>query len=484
MSAAEISAVARTPYGCRGLNRLLPLLAATAATACLAAGVTLWPAEAAPAAAPANELAAPASFAPLVRRVAPAVVNISSLMNRNGGKEERAGRVSSETARTALGSGFIIDPAGYVVTNNHVIENSAAIKVILNDGEEHPAKLIGVDAKTDLALLKIDVGHPLPAVAFGDSEAASIGDWVIAVGNPFGLGGTVTAGIISGRERDLNRGPYDDFLQIDAPLNRGNSGGPLFNVKGEVIGINSAIASPNGGSVGIGFAIPAALAQPAIAQLKANGKVVRGWLGVSLEKVTPEMAEAVGLDKPRGAMVSSVTVDAPAAHAGVQQGDVVVRYDGKAVDSMRDLPLLIAETHVGSTVDMVVWRKGHEVTLRVTVARLEAAAVETEQPEEDAAASEVEAYGLALAALNDDTRKQYGVAAAVAGVVISAKRDSVSEGLQPGDVIKKVDGEFALMPAQVKQQLEHLAHSGHKTVLLLLNRHGNDLVVGFRLANG
>jgi serine protease Do len=457
-----------------------------AAAAAFCAVIAAVPASAEPAAnAPAAEAAAPTSFAPLVRRVAPAVVNISSTMKKNASAAGgQFGRVSSEKARTALGSGFIIDPAGYVVTNNHVIENATAIKVVMNDGADYPAKLIGVDTKTDLALLKIDVGHALPAVAFGNSDEASIGDWVVAVGNPFGLGGTVTAGIISGRERDLNRGPYDDFLQIDAPLNRGNSGGPLFNVRGEVIGINSAIASPNGGSVGIGFAIPASLAQPAIAELKASGKVVRGWLGITLQKVTPEIAEGLGLGKPRGAMVSAVTPDAPAAKAGIQQGDVVVRYDGKPVESQHDLPLMIAETRVGSTVDVVIWRQGHEVALQVTMARLEAAAAETDRGEDDAAASSVEAYGLALATLDSDTRKQFGVAEAMRGVVISGKRDAVSEGLQPGDVIRKVDGEAALMPAQVKQQLEHLAHSGRKTVLFLLNRQGNDLIVGFRLANG
>ena len=466
-------------------HRTVARIGTLAAAAAFCALLAVRPAAADPGeTAPVVETASPASFAPLVRRVAPAVVNISSTMKKSGDLGRLNGRVSSELARTALGSGFIIDPAGYVVTNNHVIENATAIKVILNDGEEHPAKLIGVDTKTDLALLKIDAGHPLPAVAFGNSDEASIGDWVIAVGNPFGLGGTVTAGIISGRQRDLKRGPFDDFLQIDAPLNRGNSGGPLFNAQGQVIGINSAIASPNGGSVGIGFAIPAALAQPALAELRSSGKVVRGWLGISLQKVTPEIAEGLGFGKPRGAMVSSITPDAPAAQAGMQQGDVVVRYDGKPIESVHDLPLLIAETRVGSTVDLVVWRKGHEVTLHVTVARLEAASAEAEHDQIDALTASVEAYGLALATLDGDARKHFGVAEAVQGVVISAKRDAVSEGILPGDVIKKVDGEIAMMPAQVKQQLEHLAHGGRKTVLLLLNRHGSDLIVGFRLADG
>jgi serine protease Do len=456
-----------------------------AAAAAFCATFASAPATAEPATtAPAVDAASPASFAPLVRRVAPAVVNISSTMKRGAGFAGPGGRVSSERARTALGSGFIIDPAGYVVTNNHVIENSTAIKVILNDGEEHPAKLIGVDTKTDLALLKIEAGHPLPAVAFGNSDEASIGDWVVAVGNPFGLGGTVTAGIISGRQRDLKSGPYDDFLQFDAPLNSGNSGGPLFNVRGEVIGINSAIVTPNGGSVGIGFAIPAALAQPALAELRSSGKVVRGWLGVTLQKVTPEIAEGLGFGRPRGAMVSAVTADAPAAKAGMQQGDVVVRYDGKPVESQHDLPLMIAETPIGATIDLVVWRKGHEVTLHVTVARLEATAAEAEHDADDPLAATVEAYGLGLAALDNDTRKHFGVGAAVQGVVISAKRDSVAEGIEPGDVIRKVDGEAVSMPAALKQQLEQIARHGHKIVLLLVNRHGNDLIVGFRLADG
>ncbi len=244
----------------------------------------------------------------------------------------------------ALGSGFIIDPSGYIVTNNHVVENATKVTVVFQDGSKHPAKIIGRDPKTDLALLKIDAPQPLPYVTWGDSNAAQVGDWVLAVGNPFGLGGTVSSGIISARGRDIHAGPYDDFLQIDASINRGNSGGPTFNLDGKVIGINTAIYSPNGGSVGIGFAIPSSLAKPVIDQLRAHGKVERGWLGVQIQGVTPEIAKSLGLPKAEGALVADVNPDGPAAKSGIKQGDVILSYDGHDLAKMRDLPLEVAET--------------------------------------------------------------------------------------------------------------------------------------------
>ena len=230
--------------------------------------------------------------------------------------------------RMALGSGFIIDPSGYIVTNNHVVENGDKVTVIFQDDSKHTAKVVGRDDKTDLALLKIDAPKPLPYVEWGDSNAVQVGDWVLAVGNPFGLGGTVSSGIVSARGRDIHEGPYDDFLQIDASINRGNSGGPTFNLDGRVIGINTAIYSPNGGSVGIGFAIPSSLAKPVIEQLKEHGKVERGWLGVQIQEVTPELAKSLGLPKPEGALVADVTPGGPAQKIGIKQGDVILSYRG------------------------------------------------------------------------------------------------------------------------------------------------------------
>jgi serine protease Do len=434
---------------------------------------------------PAPAVASPVSFAPLVKHVAPSVVNISATLKKYPDIESAhlADR-PRDRGKMSLGSGFIIDPSGYVVTNNHVVADADTIKVITNDGAEHPAKLIGVDKKIDLALLKIEAGHPLPALEFGNSDEAEVGDWVIAVGNPFGLGGTVTAGIISGRERDLERGPFDNFLQIDAPLNRGNSGGPLFNAAGKVIGINAAIATPNGGSVGIGFAIPSAIARPVLTQLRASGKVTRGWIGVSLEKVTPAIADGLDLGKARGALVAEVVPDSPAAHAGIKQSDVVVRFDGKAIESMHELPVMIAESRAGNTVDVVVWRKGHELPLRVTMAALPGDTQKDENKDEEAKVSTLEAYGLVLATLDPDTRKRFGIAGEVRGVLISAMQDGDGNGLLPGDIIKKVDNDFMFTPQQVMRQFERGSHTGKKTVLIVVTRQGNDVIVGFTLLRG
>ncbi|HUB97232.1 MAG TPA: Do family serine endopeptidase, partial [Stellaceae bacterium] len=345
------------------------------------------------------------SFSPLVKRVLPAVVNVSvtmkndvnssddSIQGDDQGDQDQSGpgdqsgpnfpaspfdqflrrffqqgpngmpmpEQGQGVARMALGSGFIIDPQGYIVTNNHVVENADKVTVIFQDNSKHPAKIIGRDPKTDLALLKIDAPQPLPYVSWGDSDALKVGDWVLAVGNPFGLGGTVSSGIISARGRDIHAGPYDDFLQIDASINRGNSGGPTFNLQGQVVGINTAIYSPNGGSVGIGFAIPSDLAKPVIEQLEEHGKVARGWLGVQIQEVTPEIAKGLGLPKAEGALVADVTKDGPAEKVGIKQGDVIVGYDGHDIAKLRDLPLAVAETQVGQTASVKVWRNGQEL---------------------------------------------------------------------------------------------------------------------------
>ena len=338
----------------------------------------------------------PGSFSELAERLTPSVVNISTaqkvsvpqqgfefqfppgspfeeffkdFLERHRGKEGTPQRRQV----TSLGSGFVIDGSGLVVTNNHVIAEADEITVITHDGEKLEAKLLGKDPKTDLALLKVEPTRPLQALKWGDSRISKVGDWVLAIGNPFGLGGTVTAGIISARGRDINAGPYDDFLQTDAAINRGNSGGPLFNLDGEVIGISTAIYSPTGGSVGIGFAVPSQLARPVIEQLQKFGRTRRGWLGVNIQTVTDEIAEGLGLEKAQGALVARVTEGGPAAAAGLEQGDVVLEFDGRPVEEMRTLPRIVAETSVGQEVQVKVWRKGETQSFKVTLGELEEA---------------------------------------------------------------------------------------------------------------
>src|SRR6202049_91621 len=293
-----------------------------------------------------------------------------------------------QSRRIALGSGFIIDPSGYVVTNSHVVGDASKVEVTLQDDSKYPAKIIGRDPKTDIALLKIKADKPLPHVTFGDSSAAQVGDWVMAVGNPFGLGGTVTTGIISARGRDIHSGPFDDFLQIDAPINRGNSGGPTFNLDGQVIGINTAIYSPNGGSVGIGFAVPSNVAKTVVAQLEQHGKVSRGWLGVQIQEVTPAIAASLGLQGEHGALVAVVTPNSPGAKAGLKQGDVILSFNGSEVGRLRDLSRLVAETTPDSSAKLKVWRNGQTVELQTTVGELattdQVASAAGEQEEERA----------------------------------------------------------------------------------------------------
>jgi serine protease Do len=317
--------------------------------------------------------AASGSFAGLAHQVMPGVVNVAitghegpaQVADRDGprGREPHGGQQIH-----GAGSGFIIDQAGYIVTNNHVVKDADEISVTLNDGTVLPAKVVGTDPETDLALIKVKADKPLAAVEWGDSDAAQVGDWVMAIGNPYGLGGTVTAGIVSARGRDINSNPLEDFLQIDAPINPGNSGGPSFDSGGKVIGINSEIYSPSGGSVGIGFAIPSNLAKSVIAQIREHGSVQRGWLGVQIQALTPELAEAAGLDTAKGALVAEVQKNSPALKAGLRQGDVIVSFGGKPVAQSKDLPRLVAETASGTAVPMEVLRDGKTQTLSVDIA--------------------------------------------------------------------------------------------------------------------
>jgi serine protease Do len=365
------------------------------------------------------------SFAPIVEGVMPAVVNVSAVQRMSKTAADATepassstgnpialrgippsvldellrrfldtrGRDSSSTpkvANVALGSGFIIDPSGYVVTDDHVVEDAEKVTIVIQDAAEYPARIIGRDPLTDIALLKIDAAGPLSYVRWGDSDAAQVGDWVLAIGNPFGLDNTVSSGIISGRGRDLHTGPYDDFLQIDAAMNRGNSGGPTFDLHGNVIGVNTAIYSPNGGSVGIGFAIPANRARPIVDQLKRSGRVARGWLGVQVQEVTPEIARTLGLPKVVGALVAKVGTGSPAAAAGFAQGDIILSANGQDIRRMHDLPLAVAEMPIGRMAAVTVWRGNAALSLQPTIGEMpsDPAVVELRQAKPDGRRSE------------------------------------------------------------------------------------------------
>ena len=464
------------------------------------------------------------SLAPLVKKVLPAVVNISVLEKADasdqtadegdGGDfqglqpgspfdeflkkffEDRGINPKAvpqpHTQRMALGSGFIIDSSGLVVTNNHVVGDAPSNKVtvIFQDDSKHIAKILGRDPKTDLALLKIETSKPLPYVSFGDSSVEQVGDWVVAVGNPFGLGGTVSAGIVSARGRDIHSGPYDDFLQIDAPINRGNSGGPTFNLKGEVIGINTAIYSPNGGSVGIGFAIPSNMAKSVIVQLREHGKVSRGWLGVQIQEVSPAIAKSLGLPSDHGALVADVTKGGPAEKAGIQQGDVIESFGGQQIDKLRDLTRVVAETPVGQTAKVKVWHKGHETTLEPVIAEQPAnmdvlasnSGSGNGEDQQQAAPSKASALGLKLTPLTPELRKQLKVPASVKGVVVSQVADSsplADVDLQPGDVIVSVNQEPVTTPKEAVAKLKSAQSSADKSVLLQINRHGVNAFVAW-----
>ncbi|MDX1710547.1 MAG: DegQ family serine endoprotease [Rhodovibrionaceae bacterium] len=457
------------------------------------------------AAANAQARKAPETFADLAEKLLPTVVNVSSTSKiepGEGGPDdleeffrdffERRGQPMPERPRrapTSLGSGFVIDPDGYIVTNNHVIAEADEITIRLQDDQTYEAEIIGTDEKTDIALLKIDAEN-LPHVTWGDSDTTRIGDWVIAIGNPFGLGGTVTAGIVSARSRDINAGPYDDFIQTDASINRGNSGGPMFNMDGEVIGINTAIFSPSGGSVGIGFAVPSAMARNVVQQLREFGEVRRGWLGVRIQTVTEELAEGLRLDAPRGALVASVTPDGPAEASGIKQGDVILRFDGKKVDDMRELPRMVAETGIGKEVEVVVWRKGERKTVTVELGALDEerlAALEEGTGDEGAeggTSDAVDALGVDLARLSSEMRERYDLSEDVEGVVITEVESGSSaaeKGLRAGDVIVEVDQEPVGDPEAVESRIKDARDEGYRVVTLLVLRQGDYQWVAVRL---
>jgi serine protease Do len=456
---------------------------------------------------------APDGFADLVERLSPAVVNISTSQTVEapeglpempfppGSPFEEFFKDFFERQRpkdgdphpqrprraTSLGSGFIIDAEGLVITNNHVIDEADEVTVILQDGTRLPAELVGKDPKIDVAVLRVKPEKPLPAAKWGSSEAARVGDWVVAIGNPFGLGGTVTAGIISAKGRNINAGPYDSFIQTDAAINRGNSGGPLFNLDGEVIGINTAIISPNGGSAGIGFALPSSMARGVIDQLVKYGRTRRGWLGVQIQTVTDEIAESLGLDTARGALVSGVTEDSPASKAGIESGDVILRFDGKEVAEMRALPRIVAETEVGASVEVEVWRKGASRTVTVVLGELEAAEESgklTRKAPEEVPEKAVAALGMTLSAITPQLRQQFELTDDAEGVLITEVEDdgaAAEKGLRPGDLIVEVSQEEVSSPAEVAEKVAKVKEAGRKSVLLLVRRGADLRFVALRL---
>ncbi|MBX4930437.1 DegQ family serine endoprotease [Rhizobium bangladeshense] len=487
----------------------------------------------------------PASVADLAEGLLDAVVNISTSQNvkddEGVGPAPRApdgspfqeffndffnkqqGNRGPNHNVSSLGSGFVIDPAGYIVTNNHVIEGADDIEVNFANGTKLKAKLIGTDTKTDLSVLKVEPKTSLKSVKFGDSSEMRIGDWVMAIGNPFGFGGSVTVGIISGRGRNINAGPYDNFIQTDAAINKGNSGGPLFNMRGEVIGINTAIISPSGGSIGIGFSVPSELASGVVEQLRQYGETRRGWLGVRIQPVTDDIADSLGLDTAKGALVAGVIKGGPVDDGSIKAGDVILKFDGKTVNEMRDLPRVVAESTVGKEVDVVVLRDGKEQTVKVKLGRLEdsdqAAAgdaapdgsqdgVITPDPDENDdmdqpdtgdqtqpvpgapepdqhqgqvspdAATPKNVLGLSLSLLSPETRKAFGIAESVDGVVVTEVAPgsaSAEKGLKPGDVIVEVAQEFMKSPDAVAAKVKSLKQEGRRNAQLMIASANGDL---------
>lgn len=446
------------------------------------------------------------SFADLAENLSPSVVNISTSQKVTrpsvtmpqmppGSPFEDFFREFFENAQPngpqtvqSLGSGFVIDPAGYIVTNNHVIKDADEIIVNFSDSRSLPAKLVGRDAKTDIALLKVDTEEPLAFVEFGSSQTLRVGDWVLAIGNPFGLGGSVSAGIVSARNRNINAGPYDDFIQTDAAINRGNSGGPLFDTNGKVIGVNTAIISPTGGSIGIGFAVPSAIAQSVISQLREFGETKRGWLGVRIQEVTPDIAESLSLDKPQGALIAGTTPKGPAANAKLEPGDIILKFDGKDVIKMRDLPRMVAETEINKTVRVVVWRKGKTRTLKVTLGRLESAVEDMNSGEVSVSPStnqnQTSIMGLSLKELSQQERIALNVPNNIKGVIISdveAGSDALAKGIREGDIIAEVAQSPVGKPDDVIKKIMGAKESGKKSVLFVLYTKGELRFVALRI---
>lgn len=459
--------------------------------------------------APAQAQGRPDSFADLAAAVSDAVVNISVTQaapeRRSGGgggatpgiprgtpfddlfeeffkrrqQQPPQGENNERSQRraTSQGSGFVIDPAGVIITNNHVIEGASEVTVIFNDGQRLRAEIVGKDAKIDIAVLRVKADKPLKSVKFGNSDTVRVGDWVMAVGNPFGLGGTVTVGILSARNRNIQQGPYDDYLQTDASINRGNSGGPLFNTAGEVVGVNTAIYSPTGGSVGIGFASPSAIVQPVVNQLLQYGETRRGWLGVRIQAVDDQIAESLGLGRARGALVAGIDEKGPARPAGIRAGDVIVRFDGQDVRSSTDLPRIVAATPVGKEVNVTVMRGGKEENLKVTLGRLEDG--ERQASLGGGTGGEVKppvnvvqkALGMEFAGMTAALRKQYNIRDTVNGVVITTvapNSPATEKRVQAGDVIVEINQQVVKEPSDIIARLAEAKKQGRKSILFLV----------------
>ena len=455
--------------------RLLAVFCAAA----LIAGATLFTAQAQP-----NE-----GFADLNDRLSPAVVNIATAQRLGeedgmpvfppGSPLERFNDLLGEGPRMArsLGSGFVVDPDGLVVTNNHVIEDADEVEVVLQDGRVLPAQIIGRDPATDLAVLRVDAGDGLPFVDWGDSDAARVGDWVVAIGNPFGLGGSLSAGVISARGREIG-GRYDDYLQSDVAINRGNSGGPLFNMDGDVVGVNTAIFSPTGASVGISFSVPSAVAEPVVAQLIEFGETRRGWLGVNVQPVTRDMAEAMGLSAARGAVITRIDPEGPAASAGFQTGDVVLAFDGRPVADDRALPRIVADTEPGRTVSAELFRRGRAISLDVEVERLDEgdaarapASAQTESEGQTSALQSDQLFGMTLEPLTDALRRRFRIHPDADGLVVTEVDPSSDAAgkVRAGDVVEEIAW-TAVDTLEAARDL--VEQAGGRPILFSLNRQG------------
>jgi serine protease Do len=463
---------------------------------------------------PAAARAPSGDFSDLAERLLPSVVNISTTQiidtRKDNGDDEDATPLEEwfrdymerhrgeggddprphKRRQTSLGSGFIIDKAGYIVTNNHVIENANKVSVIFQDDTVLEAQIVGRDPKVDIALLKVNPKGPLKPLVWGNSDAVRVGQWVLAIGNPFGLGGSVSAGIISARARDINAGQYDDFLQTDAAINRGNSGGPLLNEQGEVVGVNTAIYSVTGGSAGVGFAASANLVRPVLDDIRKFGRTRRGWLGVKIQSVTPEIAESLGLSKGTGALVAQVDPDGPAAQAHIKAGDVITSFNGKPINKMRELPRFVAATQVDRTVDVAIWREGKPWSIKLKIGELKedqvAAAPSADENDAPLARTELGGLGIGVTEISDRARDKYDIPDDVKGLVVldvDEDTDAGQKGLRRGDVIDEIQQTPIATPADAAAVLQAAKKSGLKTVLLRVVSGQNVHFVGVKLSS-